>query len=326
MRNDKLIPGVVLIMIGAVILLHNYGYISFHWRNFIYLWPIFIVIGGINLIFAHNRSAWATVLKLAVVIVGFGLLIFGNFGDRYNFWPHYSYNNDDNDNGDDDSDSSASTGRITKIEGNSIFNEPYTAGTKIARLNISGGGTVYKLNDTTNQLFNASTQEFFGRYDFSHHQEDSVSVLDFKMKKNHGHRLGWHDNDKTNSATFKLNPNPEWEINVETGATKLNFDLSRFKIRSLNLSGGAASFTVKLGQPLATTNIEVSTGVSEVEINIPANAACRITTDSGLSSNNFDGFTKKGDNSYETAGFDAGKNKINIHMTGGISDFKVKRY
>jgi hypothetical protein len=322
MRNDKLIPGIVLIMIGAVILLHNYGYVDVHWSNFIYLWPVFIVIGGINLIFAHNRSAWATILKLAVIIAGFGLIVFGNFGNKAGFWPVYSYHYDGgNDDNDDDSDSSKN---VVKVEGNSVFNEPYTAAAKVARLNISGGGTIYNLSDTTNQLFNANTQEFTGKYEFKHRVEDSVYVLDFNMKNSHHN--GWHGNDKTNSATFKLNPNPEWDINVETGATKLNFDLTKFKIKSFKISGGAASFDVKLGQPLAVTNVVVETGVSEVTINIPQNAACRVTTDSGLSSNNFEGFTKKENNVYETPDFGAAKNKLYIHMSGGVSDFKVRRY
>jgi hypothetical protein len=330
MRNDRLIPGLVLVMIGGIFLLHNYGYIHFHWMNFVYLWPIIIVIGGVNLIFAHNRSIWATIIKVAVVVIGFGLLVFGNFGNRYGFWPHnyYNYQDNDNDNSSDDDNDSDSTGKsdIVKVEGNSFFNQPYIADVRIAQLNISGGGTTYNLSDTTNQLFSASTKEFIGKYEFSHRQQDSVYVLDFNMKKNHGHNFNWGNNGKSNSATFKLNPNPEWEINVQTGATKLDFDLSKFKIRSLKLDGGAASFNVKLGQPLATTNIEVSTGVSEVIISIPKNAACRITTDSGLSSHQFDGFTKKDDDNYETAGFDGAKNKILIDINGGISDFKVRRY
>ncbi|HEY0244107.1 MAG TPA: hypothetical protein VGC01_00965, partial [Mucilaginibacter sp.] len=66
--------------------------------------------------------------------------------------------------------------------------------------------------------------------------------------------------------------------------------------------------------------------VSEVNISIPQNAACRIKTDSGLSSNQFDGFNKKDDDDYETAGFANAKNKMYINISGGISDIKVKRY
>jgi hypothetical protein len=334
MRNDKLIPGMILVMIGAIFLLHNFGMINFHWSNLFHLWPIFLVIGGVNLVFANNRSPWATILKISVVVAGFALLVFGNFNDRYRWWPRYSYHynkDDDNDNDssddndDDDNDDNNSKGGMVKVEGNSVFSEPFTAATAhIARLNLSGGGATYTLKDTTNQLFKANTKEFFGKYQLDHHQEDSVYVVDFSMKDHKGH-FNW-DTDKSNAADMKLNVNPEWEINVETGATKLDFDLSKFKLRSLKLSGGAASFNVRVGQPLASTNINVSTGVSEVTIEIPQNAACSIETDSGLSSNSFDGFNKKDDGHYETTGFSSAKNKILIHMSGGISDFKVRRY
>jgi hypothetical protein len=324
MRNDKLIPGLVLVFIGAAFLLNNFGYIHFHWYNIFHLWPIFLVIAGVNLVFAHNKSPWATILKIAVVVFGLGLLFFGDFGDRFNFWPgrHTYYNNDMDNNNDNNDDSDSTDSSNVKSVGNGRFVEPYKADIKIARLNISGGGTSYTLNDTTNQLFSANTKDTYGRYDFSHSQDDSVYVLDFKMRDHHGFNF---DSDK-NAAIMRLNPNPVWEIHVETGATKLDFDLSKFKIRELHLHGGAASFNVKLGAPLAMTNVDVQTGVSGVDISIPQNAACSIETESGLSDNHFEGFNKTRDNNYETPGFGAAKNKIHIHISGGLSDFKVMRY
>ena len=317
MKNDKIIPGVVLVLIGATFLLKNFGYIHFHWGNLFHLWPLFLVIGGINLVFANNKSVWATIFKVSIVILGFGLVLFGNFGNRFNFWPgyHYSYSHDDNDDDDDDN-----KGVVTIGKGN--FSEPYQAETKIARLNISGGGTVYTLNDTTNQLFKASTKEGSMKYDLNQHRDDSVYVLDFHMKNHNGFNF---DSDK-NEAVMQLNPNPEWEINVETGATTLDFDLSKFKIRELNLHGGAADFNVKLGTPLALTNVDVKTGFAGVNIRIPKNAACSIDTDTPFSGSSFEGFNKMKDNNYETPGFDASKNRIHIHIRGGASDFKVTRY
>ncbi|WP_183556548.1 LiaI-LiaF-like domain-containing protein [Mucilaginibacter sp. SP1R1] len=330
MKNDKLVPGAILVCIGAIFLLNNFGYIDFHWMNLLHLWPIFLIMGGVNLVFAGNRSAWATVLKLGVVVLGFGLLMFGHFGDRFNFWPgaynfHYNDDNNNDNDSDDDSDSTATNQGVVKIEGSSIFNKEYTPDAKLARLDISGGGTTYNLSDTTSQLFKAETKEFYGKYEFNSSKEDSVYVLSLKMKNNKGWHFDANDN-KSNLANIKLNSNPVWDINVETGATKLDFDLTKFKIKSLTLKGGAASFNVKLGNPVVNTNVEVSTGVSEVNISVPKEAACSIHTSSGLSSNEFGGFDKKDNSRYETPGFDAAKNKIYINMTGGVSDFKVNRY
>ncbi len=330
MRNDKIIPGAVLIMIGAIILLHNFGYVAFHWANFVYLIPILIVIAGINLIFGHNnRSAWATVVKLAVVAIGFCLILFGNFGRRHNGWNDYSYNFDT------DNDDDSTGGKIVKVEGSKVFDEPYTTAIKVAELNISGGGALYKLSDTTNQLFSADTKVFgkhFVNY-LTRTNSDSVAVLSYKMKNSHGFNFDFDDEGKkdgkygrNNTAIFKLNPNPEWKIDVKTGATKLDFDLSKFKVRSLKLSGGAADFSVKLGQPLSATNVVVSTGMSSVSISVPTTAACRIISSTGLSSTNFEGFTKTKDNTYETPGFSTATNKLFIKMSGGMADFNVKRY
>jgi hypothetical protein len=206
---------------------------------------------------------------------------------------------------------------------NGKFTEPFTTGIKSARLNISGGATSYTLADTTNLLFSAGTNDNTNRYIFSTSMDDSVHVIDFKMKDHNGFNF---DSDK-NKVEFHLNSNPEWEINVETGASSVDFDLSKYKVKELKLHGGAASFHVKMGMPLALTNVEVETGVSGVEISVPKGAACRIETDSGLSGNDFDdGFIKTGDNNHETAGYDAAKNKMLIHISGGLSGFDVKRY
>lgn len=329
MKSEKIMPGIILVAIGAIFLLNNYNVINFHWGNLIRLWPVFLIMGGINLVFAHNRSAWATALKIAVVVGGFALLIFVPDNHRY-FWNNqhgnwnFSDNDTDGDNDDNDDNTSDAKG-IVKVEGSSTYNEPYTPTTTSAILNISGGGTVYNLKDTTTQLFSAVTKEFTNKFAFDHTTQGNVQILGFHMQKNHGKHFNWNS-DNTNSADIKLNTRPEWEMNVDAGATKLDFDLSKFKVRKLKISGGAASFDIKLGQPLAITNVDVSTGVSEVHIEVPTNAAVRIDSNSGLSSTDFDGFTKNGDGTYQTAGFDSASNKMFIHMKGGVSDFKVTRY
>ena len=327
MKNDKLIPGLVLVLIGAAILLANYGYLHFHWWNIFRLWPIFLVIAGVNLVFAHNKSPLATIVKIAVLVGGLGLLFFGNFGERYNFWPgsHFTWNNNNDDNNnnnmddDDDDDDSANV----KMAVNGAFNEPYNPNIKVARLNISGGATAYNLSDTTGQLFSATTRDNTNRYTFSQSKDDdSIYVVNFKTKNHSGFNF---DSDK-NRADIKLNTSPEWEVNVETGASSVDFDLSKFKVRELKLHGGAASFKVKLGMPLSNTDVDISTGVSGVDISIPKDAACSIETDSGLSSNDFPGFNDTGDNHHETAGYATAKNKLHIHFSGGLSGFTVTRY
>ena len=329
MKNDKLIPGLVLVLIGAAFLLRNYGYLHFHWENFWRLWPIFLVIGGINLVFASNKSHWATILKISIVIIGVGLLLFGNFGDRYNFWPSWHYsnhrdNNDDNNSRDDDDDDDGDAGKGTPATAfKGVFNEPYSTSVKLARLNINGGATAYNIADTSNQLFSASIKHNINVYQFSHSNDDSVYVVNLKMKDHSGINFDGDDNE----VNMRLNPNPVWEVNVDAGAASIDFDLSNYKVKEVKLHGGAASFKVKMGMPVSATNVDVSTGAADVDISIPKDAACSIDTHSGLSDNNFDeDFVKKSDNTYETPGFANAKNKMYIHIKGGLSGFNVSRY
>lgn len=331
MKSDKIVPGLILVLLGTVFLLDNYNVIDFHWGNIWHLWPVFLIMGGVNLVFANNKAPWATALKIGVVILGFALLIFGHFENRWFRPGHWNFNDngwykngDDNDNDDDDDNNRSDSTGIVKVEGSSSYTEPYVATATSARLNISGGGTSYVLKDTTSELFTANTHELSNRYTYTHTMDGTTPVLELRMKDKKGH-IDW-DTDKGNSATIKLNTRPEWDIFVKAGATELDFDLSPFKVKHFEINGGAASFHVKLGQPLAETNVDVNTGVSEVEISVPANAATRIKSDTGLSSNEFNGFISKGNNVYESAGFDAAKTKIIIHVKGGLSDVKVKKY
>lgn len=321
MKNDKWVPGLILVLIGSAILLANFGYLHFHPENFLRLWPIFLIIGGVNLVLSHNKTPWATILKIAVVIFGIGLILFGNFGDRYDFWPwehwsHHSKNNDDD--WDDDTTSSGAP----KFAVNGIFNQPYSPTIKAAKLNISGGAVGYHLSEATDQLFSAQTGEDTNHYLFATSTSDSVQVLDFKMKN----RSGIHFDSDKNDINFKLNINPVWEINVESGASSLDFDLSKFKVQSLTIQGGVAGYKVKMGAPLALTNVDIQTGVAGVHILIPRDAACSIETDSGLSGNDYEDVPQVSDDHYETKGYEAAKTKFHFHISGGLSGFHVQRY
>jgi hypothetical protein len=345
MKNDRLIPGLILVLIGLVILFDNLGYIDFYWGDIFHLWPLFLIVAGVNLVFAHSRSALTTVVKVLVVVGAFLFVLvrYGSFGPRSGMhdswgWHHHDRDNgfwsdDDNNNSNDttDNDDSDTTGNngVVKIESNHNFNLPYASDAKTAVLNISGGASSYTLNDTTNQLFIADTKERWGRYQFWHHNDGTNYVLNFEMNGKKGMHLNWHGNhDNSNEAVIRLNPNPIWDVNVETGAAAINFDLSKFKVRALKLDGGAASFDVKLGEPLETTNVNVSTAAASVDIRIPKDAACKVNISGFLSSQNLEdaGLKKGNDGDYETPGFENAKNKLYMNVSGGMASFEVHRY
>jgi hypothetical protein len=306
----------ILVIIGVLFLLNNFNLINFDWYTFIHLWPIVLIIAGVNLVFAHNRTPLATGIKILVLLAGMGVLIWGGVTQRNYHHFDYSFNTDDDDKGDS---------TVTASSDNN-FSEPFKPVIQNAHLNISGGATGYTLSDTTTELFSAQTNGRSSAYSLKTTIDSTTEVLDFSMgsKKHHGFSLfGRHNN---NHVDFKLNSKPVWDIDVEAGASSFKFDLSKFKVQKLTFQGGAASFDIKMGEPLATTNVDIQAGASSINISVPQNAACQITTDTGLSSKSFNGFDKKGDDKYQTPGFDQATKKIYIHIEGGMADFKVSRY
>lgn len=204
-----------------------------------------------------------------------------------------------------------------------VFSEPYIAGTRNAILNIEGGATNFVLRDTASELFNARVKKHIGNYSVFKFSTDSTETVDFKMTG----EANWDmKKSVSNQVVMTLNPEPVWDINLETGAGKSNFDLTKYKIRKMKLEGGVAKFDIKLGNLHKTTVVDVESGVSKITIAVPESAGCEIRTDSGLSSLDFKGFTKLSDNSFQTPNFATAQQKITINLEGGLSKFKVERY
>jgi hypothetical protein len=324
MKTNRIFPGLLFLFFGVVFLLNNFGYLDFHWSNVFRLWPIILIMVGLNLIFSNNRSPWATFIKIVVIIGGLTYILFGGIWNRAE--DSRSWNLPFEKKSRIDRQEKKENKSVTKLEGKGNFNISFTPGTQLAVLNINGGATKYELNASTPDLFKAETHEFYSGFKLDHRTIDSVQILDFNMKGEGDNKWNFKNGTKSNKAIIWLNTQPEWEVNIAAGASELDFDLSKFKVKKLKIEGGAASFDIKLGEPLTSTQVDIQTGVSETVVKVPAAIACRIVTDAGLSSKSFEGFTTKNSNTFETENFESAPKKIFIYLKGGVSEFKVKRY
>lgn len=307
MKTGKIIGGLILVFIGSALLLSNLGVIHFYWGSIWQFWPIIFVLMGINMLFSRsNPIAW-TVLGFAILSAV--LLCIGYQGTHVN----KDFSLRLNDEG----------GNSISYGSDNVFSEPYAPKTDKAELNINGGAASYYLADTTNNLFDADIKQSYGNYILEKTSRNSTEILNFRMRNDSGK---W-DIDRTNEAKLRLNSNPVWDIHMEMGAGKINFDLQKFKVGKLTLKGGAAAFHVKLGSSQPSSTINVEAGVARVDIQVPVASACRIHLDSGLSSKKFTGFIKQGDGTYVSDHYsNQAPQKIDINLNGGLSKFEVSRY
>lgn len=312
MKTEKIVWGLILIFIGSIFLLENFDQIEFYWSSVWRFWPVIFILIGANMLLSRfgNKSSAPYIIG-AITVLTLGLIAYqGTRPDRGRSWMDFHYENDQ----DEKNDSSSA---------NTKFSETYE-GSQNARLNIQGGATSFRLTDTTSNLFEASLKQRFAKFTLNKTIIDSIEVLNFRMRDG---KQNWNlDNVEDNITQIQLNNIPVWDIKIEMGAGEAIFDLSNYKVKKLVFEGGAASFEAKLGSGFPLTEVEVETGVANVEIEVPDSSGCRIDVDSGLSSKDFIGFIKQADGTYETSNYSTAPNKINISLKGGLSSFEVKKY
>ncbi|TCC98389.1 LiaF transmembrane domain-containing protein [Pedobacter hiemivivus] len=313
MRLDRIMWGIVLLFVGGVLLLENFNVIDFYWRSIWRFWPIFLIIAGVNILFNKNKSQLGGMVSIAILIVTLILLFFKGQEQPDRRITII-----------DELEGRTSDGDLTEDQANNqhLF-LPYEADsmTKRTVLKISGGGTTFELKGHTDSLISADVNTRRNAFILVKNvSKDSVTTLDLKMRG----KGNW--NTGSNNVDLMLNTNPIWEVQMNMGAGEANFDLSDYKVREFNFDGGAAALDVKLGALLPITDVNVKTGMADVEIKIPTASGCRIKAKTGLSSKEFTGFTKLDDNIYETPNFKTSTNKIFINFDGGLSSFEVNRY
>lgn len=326
MKYERIIWGVVLLFVGGVLLLDNLNVIEFYWRNVWGFWPIFLIIAGVNLLLNRNGSQTGSIVSLGILIIALAFLfVRGQEKPQNHSW--LGFWKDKNIEADVDWEhENVEGGKSEGLKFAEAFNTTDSA--KKTILNLSGGGTSFTLNETTDSLFEASVNKRKGNFSLTKTTTDTTNTLTFKMndRKYKGNKNNWTFNSGGNAVNVRLNTAPLWTLNLAMGAGELDFDLSKYKIRTLNFDGGAADLKIKIGDLIPVADINVKTGVANVEIKVPSGSGCRIRTNTGLASKDFNGFVKKDEGYYETPNYSTSKNKVFIKLDGGLSNFEVDTY
>jgi hypothetical protein len=309
MKPKHLFWGLLFITLGILILINNFSGIYWDWISLWKLWPLVFILWGIGIMIKNNASR---VLIAGVAGIVLAITLFASFEavvdlTRGDF--NIVFDND-----------SASDYKYELTD----YSEPFSGNIKTAEFHFkAGAGTFTTMSDTASRLFYAHTEGLKNNYELSSSVTGDNADLQMKMKETRL-RIGRHS--FRNRVEMYFNPAPLWDLNFDVGASSVNLDLTSVKIRNLKVEMGAASFKVKLGNNTQRSDINIETGASKVEINVPENSGCEIRTEGGLNSRDFEGFTKISSDLYRSENFDSAPNKIYIHIDSGISSIDIKRY
>lgn len=322
MNVKNLFLGGLFVLLGILLLGRNFGWFDFEWSQLVRFWPVLIILLGINVIWGKSSPA-ATIVLVILLCLAIPASIIRNVRD--NWKDHHRIDWSEKHEGEDADRADARWSRSKSSTQRLI--EPYSDSLSTASLRLTGGAAAFEIEAPTTQLIEADAQLSFGKASLQKKAVDGKTELTLSLQGKGEGREVWNNEGFSNHLDVKLNPAPLWNLDFEFGAGEADFDLSQFRVRTLDLKTGVASAQIRLGDRSDETTVTVESGVAEVEIEVPRRTGCRIETDGALNVKDFDrdDFVRSG-NAYETPGYAQATKKINIRFEGGLGKWKVSRY
>ncbi len=306
MKSSHIFWGLLFICLGVLILINNFTSIIMDWSTIWKLWPLVVVLLGLSILIKHKYGK-GVIAGLASIILAFA--IFASFKTATSFLS----NDLQIELGDD------ANGEFATTEYSEFFDSTLT----LATLNFDAGAGTFNILKTTDSLFTAKTEGIKNNFDLTRFDTDSSSNIDFSMGDKAVFRFG---NNYKNKVDIALNPKPVWEMFFDVGAASMDFDLTAFKTKNIDIGMGAASIDIKLSSLYPETHLIIDAGASDINISVPKESGCKIIIDDALSSKHFYDFEKIDSDNYETDNFEEAINKIYIDIECGVSSISVERY
>lgn len=295
MNKNKLFTGIMLIVLGLLFLLVNLGYLSIHVFFSIFdLWPLILVVVGINILFRNKPILhYITWILFFVILIAYGVFINGA-PIKKNKYVHNNFS-------------------ITK-SANTSYGE-LNLGTGAARLTIDSEGENLL---TTNQ----SGRKLIFREAYKNNKE--TAILSFKEEEFKG--ILWNSNNRS-EYSFKLNKDIIWDLDLDFGAVSGDLNLAEVPVKSLDLDFGAGDLHIILGTKYEKTNVKIDSGASNLDITMPNDAGIKIKLDTALTKTNVaDLSLNKSGDYYISSNYEEAPTKLDfdIDMGAGKIDFKLQ--
>lgn len=326
--NRGLFWGIFFVTIGLLFLARNLGWLAIDWETIRNLWPILLILAGINLILErrNNQAAIVTTVLLAVAVP---VALFSFVTRHHDRWDRdrYEYNDDrdENNSNDEDNNDRDNEDEDAEISSVSKFVESMDGDTPEAVLKFGGGAGRFSINETTTNLIDAEAKQSVSTYKMEVERDPTTRIPTIELMPTEG-KTEVNEGKLANRVAIKLNDKPVWTVDLQLGAGEGDFDLSRYAVKKLTVQAGAADVEVKLGDRADSMDVDIEAGAASMVLQVPEGVGCRIEKQGGLNINQLEDFQEVSDRVMQTPGYDTAKKKINIVFNGGVSRFKVERY
>lgn len=295
-RRRGIVGPVILIAMGLVFLLNNMGLLDWSvWSVLWRLWPVWLIAGGLDLLFGRN-TAWGRWVILGVVLtVLAGAVI---------WMPAYS------------------------ISGSAVSDQEIAAavdGARSARIELKPGVGELRIEAGSDSATLVDGQVW--RINGSRLVRDHYMDGDKAVYSLHTEMSGlpfWGGSGRQGRWEMRLTPDLPTELRIAAGVGESNLDLSRLTLTGLKIETGVGEATVTL-PARGEFNAELNSGVGATTINIPRGMAARIRFSTGIGSTSVSGDFEKREGVWVSPGFESAKDRVEIQVSGGIGEIRVRQ-
>ena len=350
MRLTRFLKGLVIILVGAILLLNNLNILEWAvWPNILKFWPLLLISVGISLIF-RKRLSW---LGPMVILLG---IVFGISASYMNLdlqlegkiptevetiqkevemipvvIPEIEIEEEvisEISPGDEipetpvGAEEEKEEERLLALEAKEEMDEDIEMVPLIQKANIH-------LNYTVGSFILRFPTPLVYQCQVSYRYPEFKPVENFSVEGHEAEIMITHQqvSDKivrnsNNNIDLQLNTNIIYDIFLETGATSIDYNLSKFKIENLSIKSGASK--IDIIAPQYNGKININSGVSKINIAIPNNVGAMVYLDTGISLKDFDeNFSKQENNVYLSKNYDNAEYRIDIKIDSGISQINI---
>jgi len=303
-RRGGVVGPLILIFIGAVFLLQNTGYLPPNfWVNLWRLWPLILVLIGIELLLAH-RIPWLAVAGLTALV-----LLLGAVAINVNV------------------PGQAGPPGVTSTAQTELGEATQAAVTlRFGACQLNVGPIAHP---TPNQL---ASMTYAGPPPLAPQPQYLVSGgvghLDYSGSGRGGPPGFAPFGGGSNSARVDVSLAPGVPItsfSVQTGAADAHLDLARLNVSALDMSVGAATTWLRFPEAAGTTTAHISGGASMITLEIPQGVAAQIQHHGGLTTLTVDQtrFPQVSDSLFRSPDYQSAQNKVDLNIETGVTTIQI---
>ncbi len=306
---NSLFWGTFVLLLGATLLGINLGYLSASiWDSLIKLWPILLIVWGLNIVFRHTYLQVLSYLSPLVLIAAFAYATtMTPVGDDSGKWYAPLLHLGD------------SHRNIPAAEYKYEFRNLEAMATSVQ---LTLGGSNIDVSASSEEKFaEVRVTSNVGKPNVEMTLEQDTLKVSGKSAREIGRLVNHRDDWKV-----RLPVGLPTELKIDAGAADCILDFSKIELTSLTVDTGASDLEVTLqSPPLQGSNIRVDSGASDITIKVPTGTPLKVDVDSAAVSSNFKqaGLSKR-DGSWYSMNYSPDKPAIEISIDSGASDVSIQ--